>query len=75
MKWKGGVKEVKIIPVTFCVVFEPICGHSVRFPLSIYTSQGWVLGRSGGSDPLKENGRKFSSAGPVASKFRLEHGR
>jgi len=63
-----------------CVVFEPIYGHFICFSstslLSLYIlSQGWVLRRSSRSDPPKENGRKFAPEAPVASKFRVDHGR
>ena len=33
--------------------------------------QGWGLQQSGPTDPPKENGRKFTPAAPVATKFRL----
>ena len=62
------------------MVFEPIYGHFICFSstslLSLYIlSQGWVLRRSSRSDPPKENGRKFAPEAPVASKFRVDHGR
>ena len=33
--------------------------------------QGWALQRSSQTDPSKENGGKFASTAPIASKFRL----
>ena len=42
-----------------------------RFCLYIKVYQGWALQRSGPTDPLKENGRKFAPTAPIASKFRL----
>jgi len=51
------------------VLEKPVCSLYMYFPrLGTRT-------KSSQSDPLKENGRKFSPAGPVASKFRVEHGR
>ena len=42
-----------------------------RFSLYIKVYQGWALQRSGPTDPLKENGRKFAPTALMASKFRL----
>ena len=42
-----------------------------RFSLYIKVYQGWAFQRSGPTDPLKENGRKFIPTVPIASKFRL----
>ena len=45
-------------------------GCTVNGFLSIYkVNQGWGLQRSGPTDPLKENGRKFAPTAPIASKF------
>ena len=42
-----------------------------RFSLYIKVYQGWALQRSGSTDPLKENGRKFAPTAPISSKSRL----
>ena len=59
-----------------CVIHGPgfmaVCGFLCkRFSLYIKVYQGWALQRSGSTDPPKENGRKFASTAPIASKFRL----
>ena len=42
--------------------------HGLRFNM---TDQRWALQRSGSTDPLKENGRKFAPTALIASKFHL----
>ena len=48
----------------------PFCGlYCKQFSLYLKFYQGWGLQRSGPTDSLKENGRKFAPTAPVASNF------
>ena len=69
------------LPYLKCVL-RLLCGPRVdlwpfmgflckRFSLYIKIYQGWVLQRSGSTNPPKENGRKFAPTAPIASKFHL----
>ena len=73
---KNSLSYLKCVLRLSCVVHGPIYGRFMgfvckRFSLYIKVYQGWALQRSGPTDPLKENGRKFAPTALMASKFRL----
>ena len=75
------IKKKRLTFLKMCVM-SLLCGPRVdlwpfygflykRFSLYIKVYQGWVLQRSGSTDPPKKNGRKFAPTAQITTKFRL----